>query len=290
MNADELYEEQAHSLLATAFDHELPVVNLVPGAVEGFRRHRRRTRVLGTAGGALAVAGIVAAGTALAGTASSGAPSISTAAGDGGQAAGVKVASGGTSPDCDGVFYHFGAVKGDGVYTGDDATLKRVCGSDLSYLRTAIPGAQISPQRESFAQALERHDVPPGTPLPPGVTQDTPLIRPGGYVVKAGGQTTAVTLMVAHHQGWGFNGCSVTSCPPNLALADGTAATENPGSAQVGIGSLSAHPDSAHWVWFMATAQATPKATLGFDFAQAIRSEAFAEAVAYDVQNLNRLD
>lgn len=289
MNTEELYEDRAHGLLATAFDGDVPTVNLVPGAVAGYRRHRRRTRVLGAAGGALALAGIVAAGTALAGTATGGGKSVSADAGGGGRT-GAGVAARGTSPDCQGVFYRFGDLKGDSVFTGDDATLKRVCESDLSHLGAAIPGARVLPARESFAQALARHDVPPGTPLPSGVTKDTPLIAPGSYVVKANGQTADVTLMVAHKQRWGFYGCWAPNCPPNLALADGTPATENPGSAQAYIASLSAHPDSVHWVWFMATPESEPKATLGFDFGKAIRTEAFAEAVAYDIQNLNVLD
>lgn len=292
MTTDEHFDGEVHGLLAGAFGDGVPAVNLVPGAVDGYRRHRRRARVLGAAGGTLALAGVVAAGTALADTATGGAKGLSAAASIGDRTSdrtGAGVPAGSTSPECQGPFHSFTARPGDGVYTADEAGLRRVCGSDLYFLRGAIPNALIAPQHESFAQALERHDLPAGTPLPPGVTQDTQLIVPGSYVVKAGGQTTTVTLMVAHRQGWGFNGCTASSCPPNLTLAGGTPATENPGSAQVGLGALSAHPDAAHWVWFMATAQGTPKATLGFDFAKAIRSEAFAKAVAYDVQNLDVL-
>ena len=196
MTTDEHFDGEVHGLLAGAFDGDLPAVNLVPRAVDGYRRHRRRTRVLGTAGGALAVAGVVAAGTALAGTGSRGtATDISAAHGGSGSRSGAGVTGGQPAADlkdpmCDGVFHNFSGQSGDALYTADTATLERVCASDLAHLRQAIPGARISPLSETYAHALAVHDVPPGTPPPAGRPEDTQWIQPGFYTVEAGGQKT----------------------------------------------------------------------------------------------------
>ena len=287
----ETLDGEVHGLLAGAFDDGVPVVNLVPGAVDGYRRHRRRSRVLGTAG-VLAVAGVVAAGTALAGTGTSGRTTTVSAAhgsGDAGQAAG-KAGALEKDPLCDGLYHSFSGRPGDHVYRAATATLERVCASDLAHLRAAIPGAQISPVRETYQQALAVHDIPPGTPAPVGAPENTQWITPGGYLVEAAGRRTYLDLAVSDRQGWGFNGCSAGDCPPNLRLADGTPATETPASsAEVGIGMLSIHLDATHWVSFSASANAATKEALSFDFAKAVRTKAFADAVAYDVRSLNSL-
>lgn len=285
-----------HGLLATAFDDgcPVPVVNLVPGAVAGFRRDRKRARVLGTAGGALALAGAVTAGTALAGTGTSGGPTTVSAAhgsSDAGRAAG-KAAAPTKDPLCDGLYHGFDDRPGDHVYRADNATLERVCASDLAHLRSAIPGAQVTPVRETYQHALAVHDIPPGTPAPAGAPEDTQWISPGFYLVEDGGRKTYVSLTVSDRQSGAFNGCWIGDCPPNLTLADGTPATENPASSSaVGIGVLAIHLDATHSIWFSASSDARSKAEegLSFDFAKAVRTKAFAEAVAYDVRSLNEL-
>jgi hypothetical protein len=77
-----------------------------------------------------------------------------------------------------------------------------------------------------------------------------------------------------------------------VTLADGTPATETPASSSaVGIGVLAIHLDATHSVWFTASSEARSKAEegLSFDFAKAVRTKAFAEAVAYDVRSLKQL-
>jgi hypothetical protein len=286
MSTDEHYDGEVHGLLATAFDGDVPPVNVVPAAVDGYRRHRRRARVLGTAGGALALAGVAVAGTAL-------------ASGGGGSAATQSAASGartsgGTSasavdPDCRGIYDQFSARPHDGVYTGDSATLSRVCTRDVAALRAAIPGATVVPQRETFADALAHHEVQEGGRPPAGADAHTPLLQPGAYVVKAGGHSTYVSLIVADQQEGGFNGCLPADCPPNMKLADGTPATESPALAAPGVGALAIRPDAGHWVFFFVTAQNAPGEVLGFDFPALVRSRPFAAAVAADVHDLNRV-
>jgi hypothetical protein len=289
----ETLDGEVHGLLAGAFDDGVPMVNLVPGVVDGYRRHRRRSRVLGTAG-ALAVAGVVAAGTVLPGSGTSGGTTAVSAAhgsGDADQAAG-KAGALEKDPLCDGLYHSFSGRPGDHVYTADNATLERVCASDLAHLRTAIPGTQISPVRETYQQALAVHDIPPGTPAPVGTPENTQWITPGEYLVAAAGRKTYIDLTVSDRQGWGFNGCSAIDCPPNLRLADGTPATETPASsAKVGVGTLSIHLDTTHWVLFSASANAATKdeEALSFDFAKAVRTKAFADAVAHDVRSLTKL-
>ena len=296
MSTEEHYDGrdgEVHGLLATAFDGGgMPVLNLVPGAVDGYRRHRRRARVLGTAGGALALAGAVTAGTALAGTGTSGGTTTVGAAqgsSEPGRAAG-KATAPEKDPLCDGRYHRFGARPGDHIYSADSAALERVCARDVAALRAAIPGATVVPQRETFAQALARHDAQPGEQLPPGADRQTPLLSPGEYIIKAGGKDTLLNLVFADKMGWGFNGCEVGKCAPNMRMADGTPATESTAEPGSGVGALSVGRDAEHWVFAMALIpNAKVNQSLPYDFGKLVRSQPFAAAVAADVRDLTRL-
>jgi hypothetical protein len=298
MSTDERYDGEVHGLLATAFDDDAPLVNMVPGAVDGYRRHRRRTRVLGTAGGALALAGVAVAGTTLGSGTGSGAARQSAASGTASSAARQNPANGGTSsspanavdPACQGIYFRFGAQPHVGMYSADNATLSRVCTRDVAALRTAIPGATVEPERETLAEAVAHHEAQAGDRLPAGATAQTPLLNRGFYEVKVGGQSTHLMLTFGRHQSWGFNGCMAT-CTPNMKLADGTPATESPAtSPDVGIDSLSIYFDAQHTAALMASPQNAPNEKMPFDFSKLVRSEPFAAAVAADVHDLNQLD
>jgi hypothetical protein len=282
MSTEEHYDGEVHGLLATAFDDHVPPVDLVSGAVDGYRRHKRRARVFGTAGGALALTGAVLGGTALVGTGSSGASDGTSAA------SGTSTPGSGAAPTvesaCAGLYNRFSTQPGTGDYTADSATLAQVCSRDLAALRTALPKAKVTPRRESWNQASAAHDAAPGVHLPPGTAADTPLVQSGMYTVEINGRSATVELTVAREQSWGFTGCTSESCAPNLSLADGTPATEGPAATrEVGVGMLSIRVDATHWVLFAAYAQKA----LPFDFAAVERSAPFAAAVSADVRDLN---
>jgi hypothetical protein len=275
-----------HGLLATAFADDMPVLNLVPTAVDGYHRQRRRARVLGTAGGALALAGVIAAGTAMASGSWSRSTTSSTANGSGG--------SGGSAASiaklCQGIYHRFSTQPGDHTYSADNTSLSRVCARDITALRAAIPGATVLPQRETMAQARTNLDVGPAERLPPGADTTTPLVQSGEYLVKVGGQNTLLSLFFSDRMSWGFSGCETNACPPNTNLEDGTPATESTAPAEAGMGALSVQHDARHWVLAMASIPNSNSQPLPYDFGKLVRSKAFAGMIAADTQDLNRLD
>lgn len=297
MSADDHYDGQdgpdgpggpdggVHGLLATAFTDDMPVLNLVPTAVDGYRRHRRRTRVLGTAGGALALAGVIAAGTAVASGSWSRSTTDSAANGSDSSDSAASIAK-----LCQGIYHRFSTQPGDRFYNADGTSPSRVCARDIAALQAAIPGATVVPQRETMAAARADRDVGPAEHLPPGADNSTPLVQSGEYQVMVGGQNTLLSLFFSDRMSWGFSGCETNACTPNTNLADGKPATESTAPAEAGIGAVSVHYDARHWVLVMASIPNSHSQSLPYDFGKLVRSQAFAGMIAADVQDLNHLD
>jgi len=258
----------------------------VPTAVDGYRRHRRRTRVLGTAGGALALAGVIAAGTAVACDSWSHSTTESTANGSdgsGGSAASIAKL-------CQGIYHRFSTQPGDHFYNADGTSASRVCARDIAALQAGIPGATVVPQRETMTAARADLDVGPAEHLPPGADNSTPLVQSGEYLVKVGGQNTLLSLFFSDRMSWGFSGCETNACTPNTNLADGKPATESTAPADAGMGAVSVQYDARHWVLVTASIPNSHSQSLPYDFGKLVRSQAFAGMIAADVQDLNRLD
>ncbi|MEY9862357.1 hypothetical protein ABH935_008002 [Catenulispora sp. GAS73] len=292
MSADDHYDGlgdaeghhgEVHGLLATAFADDMPAVNLVPTAVDGYRRHRRRTRVLGSAGGALALAGVIAAGTTLvpgAGSTTSGAPS---AVSDGGAAADGNAVPAAIASACTGNFYLFGQYNGSGVYTSDQQGLAAHCRQDLTGLQALTGDRTLTSLVESQPQAITHHDTPAGsTPPPPG-----DYIQPGYYDGRINGVAYRISIFVSDKTFLFGNSCTALSCPPNRTLADGVPATEVSTGA---YNALVIHYDIDHSVVFSASlTEHTTARNVPFDFEKLIASPGFARLISTDVRTLNRL-
>lgn len=266
-----------HGLLATAFADDLPVLNLVPAAVDGYRRHRRRARVLGTAGGALALAGIVAAGTALA--AGAGSRATPPAAEDSSGSEVQQLLSG----DCSGSYYRFGQYNGSGVYSADQGGLANACAQDIIALNQ-LTGSGLRPVTESTKDALAKHDLPAGAAMPPygsGL-----LIQPGLYD-GWNGTAYRISILISDKIEVFGTGCSPQSCPPNRTLADGRTATE---VASGPHDTLVIHYDKTHIVTVDAfLTEHTSAKQVPFDFEGMIASPGFAQLISADVRALNQL-
>lgn len=178
MDTEELREDRAHDLLATAFGDDVPVVNLVPGAVEGYRRHRRRTRVLGTAGGALAVAGVIAVGTTV--TFGGGASDDQSAATRGRASAADKCR----------------VPESVAEQAGWDAAMVRTvtenCTTNVALIEHAIPGAKVTPASMNPVNTPAFKDSKISSPGPTGLRY-YPVIA---YDITVHGRTVALNLMV----------------------------------------------------------------------------------------------
>jgi hypothetical protein len=174
MDTEELREGRAHDLLATAFGDEVPVVNLVPGAVEGFRRHRRRTRVLGTAGGALALTGAIVAG-ATVGLGVGGSAAQSAAAGS----AKCEV------PD--------DVVKQAGWNAAMVRTVTENCKTNIALIEHAIPGARVEPATAKSVVAIVAGPDTPVQTAKPG-PRYYPIVA---YDITVHGRTAILNLLAS---------------------------------------------------------------------------------------------
>ena len=195
MTTDEYGDGGVHGLLATAFDDDMPVLNLVPAAVEGYRRHRRRTRVLGTAGGAMALTGVIAAGT--------------------------TVGFGGTPADQSATRGQASAADKCRVpesvaeQAGWDAAMVRTvtlnCTTNVALIEHAVPGAEVTPSSMNPFGAPALKDSKISSPGPTGLRY-YPVI---GYDITVHGRTVPLSLMVPH--GYYDRGCGYACTDTTLS-------------------------------------------------------------------------
>ncbi|WP_194916061.1 hypothetical protein [Catenulispora rubra] len=276
---------EVHGLLATAFTDDMPVLNLVPTTVDGYRRHRRRTRVLGSAGGALALAGVIAAATALVPGAGSTTSAAQSAMGDsGGSATDGNATPADITSACNGSYYLFGQYNGSGVYSSDQQGLAAHCRQDLTGLRALTGDRTLTSLVESQPQAIKNHDLPAGsTPPPPG-----DYIQPGYYDGRIDGVAYRISISVSDKNGLFSDGCTDQSCPANRTLADGRPATEV--AIGGGYNALVIHYNTDHSVVFSAfLSEHTTVRNVPFDFEKLIASPDFARLISADVHTLNVL-
>ena len=277
MTTDEYDEGEVHGLLATAFDGDVPLVNVLPAAVAGYLRHRRRTRVLGTAGGALGLVGVVVGGTALAAGNSSPDRSQSAAA-DPGSTAVVDVTTA-----CDGEYHLFGQYNGSGVYSADQKGLRANCQHDLTALRALTGDPTLEPLTENSRQAITKHDLPAGSTSPSAGD----YIQPGYYDGRINGTAYRISIFVSDKTDMFGNNCTPQACPPNRMLADGRGVTELSGGS---YSSLVVHYDATHSVMVNAFLTERTKAkTVPFDVEKLIASPGFAALISAHVQTLDQL-
>lgn len=175
MNTEEMHEDRAHSLLAAAFPDEFPVVNLVPAAVDGFRRHRRRTRVLGTVGGALALTGVVAAG------------AVGTSVG--GQSATRSAASGGQGGGGDKCQVPADVIEQAGWGTAMVQKVTENCETNVALIEQAVPGARVTPHTYD-PRDLPRLKSTAATPAPKSLRY-YPVVA---YDITVNGRTAVLSL------------------------------------------------------------------------------------------------
>ena len=282
MDTEELREDRAHDLLATAFEDDVPVVNLVPGAVEGYRRHRRRTRVLGAAGGALALTGAIVAGATVP---SWGVPSGQTAAPAAGHSPAIAPAP--VTAACHAsAFYKFGNSVGVTWYLGDLNDLRAVCDRDVAALKAMVPGAKVTPRTETAKSAEQLHDISAGMPLPE-VSADTPIVDTGSYVIEYAGHRVSATFDFSTKEIIFGDGCFSGACDPNARLAEDYPArafsdTNGGGTVIVDLG-------GGHVANVRISDDGKDVTKFPFDFFAAIRTEAFFTAIRDDNRQLTRI-
>ncbi|NUS55878.1 MAG: hypothetical protein HOV66_13630, partial [Streptomycetaceae bacterium] len=265
MSADEPYADQVHALLTTAFDSRVPTADLVPAAVERFRRHRRRTRAFGTAGATLAVVGALVAGTVLPGSLHR----------DGEDAANLRSLA--HALTCDRTAESVDDYRGAAVYTGDQRALTAVCVRDVMTLRQVIGDPTLVP-----------------VPVAPGVVPGGPAsggIERGYYTGAINGIKYEISLAVTERNYIFDVYCSANSCPPTQTLADGRPATkETTDSARTVV----VHYDARHTVvvrsWLNWPPPNPPSVTdLPYDFDKMIADPRFARLLTDDVHDLRHL-
>jgi hypothetical protein len=148
-STEEIPQDAVHGLLAGAFDAtgaDLPAVDLVPHAVSGFEKHRRRTRVLGGVA-SVAVLGIAAAAYATVpngGSSTGGAPGSKP-----GKTPGADKTTSAAAPVYD-IFAHPGTpdslCKGNWMDTGvTQAQARQNCLLILPLLQSLLPGDTVVP-------------------------------------------------------------------------------------------------------------------------------------------------
>ncbi|MEY9927349.1 hypothetical protein ABH926_001974 [Catenulispora sp. GP43] len=278
MTTDERSDGGVHGLLATAFDDGVPVLNLVPGAVEGYRRHRRRARVLGTVGGALALAGVVVAGTASG--AGSGHRSQNTAVEPGGSAVSPR-----TAARCTGTYQLIGGATADQYSTGQQG-LTAVCEQDLTTLQQLTGDPDLGPLAESYPSSGPSSE--PTAEMTPQIGGSGAVLQPGDYLGQSYRGGYHVSIEVYNKTPSLGENCTSTSCPPNLRLADGRPATKLTGPLRDSF--VVIHYDAAHAVVVRAGLEdRNSEDPLPFDFDKLIASPALARLISYDVRTLDLL-
>ncbi|MBS2537517.1 hypothetical protein KGQ20_32670 [Catenulispora sp. NF23] len=267
---------RVHGLLATAFDDDMPVLNLVPDAVDGYRRHRRRARVLGGIGGALALAGVAAAGTVLG--AGGGHQTQHVDAGSGTSAVPSKIVA-----KCTGTYNLLDHVPGQ--FSANQHGLTAVCEQDLTTLRKLTGDSGLGPLTESYPASVAASE--PTAEMTPQIGGPDAQIRPGTYLGQRAGSAYHVMIEVEGKTVSLGEDCTSTSCPPNLKLADGRPATKLSGALRDSY--VVVHYDATHSVVIRAGLEdRNSDGPLPFDFDKLIASPAFAKLVAFDVRTLDQ--
>ena len=283
VNTDERHDDEIHGLLATAFDDEVPVVDLVPAAVDGFHRHRRRTRALGTAGGALALAGVVAAATVLMGGSGSTARVASAASGS---STDTLSRSTGTAANCAGPYYThpFDDPK---PYSVDQRGWAELCDQDLAALRKLSGDDHLAPGIALAPDVLDKKSAPPVGSGPTYIAPKTRLTDPGVYEGRIGNVPYRFVISVSDKLPPDHSACTPQSCPSNRTLADGHRATEQSGGK---ISYLIIPYDATHVVDFIEFLPDRSAAdTVPVDFEKLIASPGFAKLISEHVQKLDQL-
>lgn len=258
MDTEELREDQAHDLLATAFGDDVPVVNLVPGAVEGFRRHRRRTRVLGTAGGALALTGAIVAGTALA---------LGGGTGDGSSAA-----PGNRGGGVDKCRVPEAVIQQAGWDAAMVRTVTSNCETNMALIEHAIPGAKVAP---STYQGMVKYSANPHPKTNPDARY-YPIIA---YDITVHRHTVTLNLVPSNSK---LPGCD-NGCGTDTTLYNGLPGREYngpQGGVQKGWSESVLVTPSNPGLWFFATVHYPAGAPKVFDFHAFAHSQEFAELFA----------
>lgn len=273
---------EIHDLFATAFDGGVPALNLVPGAVDGYRKHRRRARALGTVGGALALVAVAVAGTVLG--AGGGHQAQTTTTGSGPNPVSAK-----TVMRCTGKYQLIGSFGGLGLYSGDQQRLAAVCEQDLTTLQQLTGDPSLGPLAESITPAPGLFSSMPTSEMTPQVGGSGALLQPGQYRGESvDGRDYDLSIEVFDKIPSLGGNCTSKSCPPNLKLADGRPATKVTGVLRDHY--VVIHYDATHTVEIRAGLDnRNSEEALPFDFDQLIASPALARLISSDVHTLDLL-
>ncbi|MEZ0106101.1 hypothetical protein ABH920_000082 [Catenulispora sp. EB89] len=270
--------DAVHGLLATAFTDDMPVLNLVPAAVDGYRRHRRRARVLGSAGGALALVGVIAAGVTLGAGGRRPGQNVGAEPGPG-TVVPPKIAA-----KCAGTYNLLGGSAAPGVYSSDQQGLTAVCEQDLATLQQLTGDTGLVPLTESYPSSTSSE---PTSEMTPQIGGPDARIQPGDYLGSLKG--TAYNLEISVYDkitSFGTN-CTAKACPPTDRLADGHLTTTVTGPRDT---SVVVHYDATHSVLVRAGLKdRNSEAPLPFDVEKLLSSPAFARLISYDVHTLDKL-
>ena len=276
---------EIHDLLGTAFDDGVPVLNLVPGAVDGYRKHRRRARTLGTVGGALALVAVAVAGTVLGAGGRHQAQTTTTGSGPNGP----NPVSPKTVARCTGTYQLLGSYDGLGVYSADQQRLAAVCEQDLTTLQQLIGDPSLGPLAQSVTPYPVMASTMPTSETTPHVGGSGALLQPGQYLGESDdGRDYHLFIEVYDKTPLLGGNCTSKSCPPNLKLADGRPATKVTGALRDHY--VVIHYDATHTVEVSAGLEnRNSDEALPFDFDKLIASPALARLISSDVHTLDLL-
>jgi hypothetical protein len=196
--ADSAREAAIGGLLATLVRDYNPAVDLVPAALAGARRAKRRARVAWTAGGGLFAA---AAAAAVLFTGATGTGSVPTT---GATAGGGTATQGAAPPDTTTAAHKPGALDtacvgkwlpwsggSESAMFGKGTVAQRavVCTNDIEAMKTIMPGLTIVPYFEQYAAgASTDFTTDQIAQLGPGLSPDTHILEPWQYTVTLAGR------------------------------------------------------------------------------------------------------
>jgi len=209
-------------LLETLVADYGPKVDLVPAALAGARRAKRRVRVAWTAGGALVTATAVAAVLAAGATVTR---SVPTAIGTEGSAPATQgaVARGSTAhahgaldAACVGKWLPW-TDQSDAVLfgKGTDAQRAVVCTEDIDTVKTVMPGFKVTPMFEPYSDGKNTDFTSDQiAQLGPGLSPNTPILKPWQYAVIQHGKPTYFYVTYSGNRADVCTGCTTSLSQP----------------------------------------------------------------------------
>ena len=220
-------------LLATLVRDYNPAVDLVPAALAGARRAKRRARVAWTAGGGL-VAAAAAAVVLVTGATGAGPLPTAIATGSGGAANQGT----GSSGACVGKWLPWSGESESALFgKGTVAQRAVVCAEDVAAMKRIYPGLAIVPFFEEYAAGKSTDFTTDQiAQLGPGLSPDTHILEPWQYTATLGGHAAYFYITYSSTRSDVCTGCTAIQPQPLPG--------PRPGYQLVGETPQTAHPNT----------------------------------------------